>query len=246
MAIPAGKRWTPEDAADATALPRRYAAARGEWRFVHLPERWNWNEDSGEWLPALAEMSFTPGVNGIRSQRGRPLNVSAAKGLIGDKGGNVIDPKDRRLGKYQGYLQSFKNDGGGVRWVSIFENPETVGRRAYWTRDADGYTDFCRVLMAQGLVDSMSQHVLRTYLEKLDFKIQNYVKKVGSNPTHEGISATLERLRATRYGMENGVGLDDSIAILRGISRETVDVEPVPAEPVKRGPGRPPKKRPLA
>lgn len=239
---PHAARWTPEESGDAVALPKRDAPASAEFRFVFLPERWNWIEDTGEWLPALAEMTYTPGVNGISAKKG-PQASAPAKAMINGKGGTVIEPNERGLGRFAPYLHKFKNESGHDVWRSIFESVEVVGKRALWDRDEEEYREFCRTLLTQQIVPKIHPHIAAEKIAVVQERVKRMVARVGGNPTHEGLRAELERLQATVYGMEHNVPLADAIAALRGEQRPSVDVdatgepktEPKPTTNTKQG-----------
>ena len=113
MSAIVGKRVTLQDSVDAPKLPKRTKAA-ASFVYMHHPYRWQWLEETSEWLPLLGKLKVDPGVGGVQEGGGTDLAVAHHT----RKGWQMIQPSDERLGPYRWYVQKIPKAGKGNVSVS--------------------------------------------------------------------------------------------------------------------------------
>ena len=228
-----GKRLDPTvDGPEAKLLPRKMAPGRPQFVLGHLPQRWNFDDMVGEFLPSLSTICFSAGVQGARALRdgadGRKrLDTSAVQAHFRSKDGVIIDPADKRLGEFRGYQQEVQNDALHTINCSIFETWDVIGKEVWWDHETDEYRKFLRLLMAEEIIQPINPRVRRRMIELQERDVKEMQRRYGASPSHEGLRGELEHAVARLRAMRDGIPTADAIALIRaeGRTEATVHVD---------------------
>ena len=113
---------------------------------MHHPEQWDLVITGGipEFLPKFAKLKEEPGVNGVRQSRGG-ADSGLARVEAQDRGKTVLPLE-------LGYLTRHATRCGGWRYCIKWSTPRTVANRVLWRLDDEGYNNFRRGLMMEGVI----------------------------------------------------------------------------------------------
>jgi len=131
---------------------------RANFYLMHNPEGWEpvQKEDgSWEWLPVLKRLLLKPGVNGVRGTR-NGLDDSRARISFQDRGWTIID-------RSMGYVTRYPCRRGWSYYLT-WDHPIKAGRRLVVRHDAEGYNEFRRELVEDGVVQAPLPEVLADVL----------------------------------------------------------------------------------
>ena len=190
MSAIVGQRVTQENSPYAPRLPRRHKSA-APFVYKHHPHRWQFMQDSGEWLPLLSKMKIDPGVGGVDDNRGTDLAVAQNT----RRGWQIIRPADERLGDFRWYVQRIPKAGKGSVHCDASESVEVIGGRAFWTEGGERYTQFLRHLVSAGIVAPVSDQVKRLKMEQQRATVDRLESSVAHAPHNQVISARLDTAR---------------------------------------------------
>ena len=212
-----GRRLEANDAPDARLLPRKQAPGREIFDLAHHPKKWVFLDVTGEWLPSISEIRFSPGVNGCRALPDGPdgqkrMDCSVTRAAWRRKGGTVIDSHDHRLGEFKGYVQVVTNDAGRKVHFSIFESFDVVGQDVIWNHEEDHFNRFRRLLLSSGLLHPIHDAIKRQEIAKTEFAVTDLRKRYGKSPSHEGLATELETMSGRLRAMQTGTSTPEAIA----------------------------------
>ena len=151
--------------------PKLNLPSNSQWWYIWHPARWQCID--GEWLPVLAKMRATPGVNGVDKDG----DTSGAETKHRREHWTVI-PWDVVEG---GYVTEYDGVRGPVR-LSRWETPRMVAGSVVLTSDEPGYHEFLRGLVASGVVRAPDPYTLDGLRERQRIRVQENSKRAGSDP----------------------------------------------------------------
>jgi len=218
------------DAPDAKLLPRKMAPGRPRFVLGHLPQRWDFDDATGQFLPSLSTLCFSPGVQGARALRdgpdGRPrMDTSAVKNHFNAKDGVIINPGDKRLGEYGAYQQTAENDAGAIINCSIFESWDVIGQEVWWEHNTDEYRKFRQLLISEGVIEQINPRIRQKKIDLQTRDIHELQRRYGASPSHEGLRSELGHAVARLRAMQDGIPLADADALIRAEGRQVAPVE---------------------
>mgnify|MGYP004450506287 CR=1 FL=1 len=199
MSAIVGKRVTLEDSPDSPKLPRR-AKSAAPFMYMHHPYRWQWVEESSEWLPLLGKLKVDPGVGGVQEGGGTDLAVAHHT----RKGWQIIQPSDERLGPYRWYVQKIPKAGKGNVYCDATESVEVVGGRAFWAEGGEAYREFLRHLVGSGIISPLNDNVVKLKLEQQRRTVERMSSAAANAPHNQVLAARLEGAIKTLAAMERG------------------------------------------
>ncbi len=186
-----------------------------QWCYAHYATEWELVKD--EWLPVLNRIHFLKGLNG-QADDGDPR---AHKLFITQKGGNVIEVGDPRLGKYRNYRKKWPafnrvTNGIGTYYSSIFERPQIVGQHAKWKVNRTAYDAFRRLLITNSVIMEIEPVAIELKIDRLNGTISNF----------KGLPATQQRIESIAKMEEELIQMSASLDKLRvDIGEEDSDFE---------------------
>ena len=186
-----GERQKAEEVVGGTNLPAKQVPSRPKFIFLHYPTSWDFDSETGEYVPQIRTIGIVPGGGGVRSNG----DASAKIGYLQRKGGIVLDPTDKRLGEYGMYGTKVTNDRGRVVHMSIFERYERVGNKAFHDHNLPEFRKFQRLLIKNGVVPEMHPRVKQMEIDKVAAGVNKLIEDYGITP--EG-SKELERVTRAR------------------------------------------------
>ena len=196
MSAVVGQRVTRIDSPDAPRLPAR-TKATPPMLYMHHPHRWQFFEDSGEWLPLLGKLKQDPGVAGVKDTG----NTDLAVAQYTRKGWTMIRPSDERLGQFMWYVQRIPRQGGGSVHCDVSLSVEVIGSRAFWQEDPEGFRSFLRHIVKSGIIAPMNDNVKRVKVEDQRNVVERLEGSCASQPHNNVLLAKLERARKRLAGM---------------------------------------------
>jgi hypothetical protein len=134
-------------------------------------------------------MNLIPGVNGITDGG----NIDLA--VVGNQrqGWSVIFPTDARLGaSYMNYTQQFPSRGKTRVWASIFDSVTTIGNRAIWKHDDDGYRAFLRFLVDSGIVPDIEDAVRENEVDDRRTMLEQSRGRLAAQPNNPALARRIE------------------------------------------------------
>lgn len=198
---------TKAQAGEARPLPRRQAPATPEFRLGLLRSAWSFDEATGDWLPEPRKVPIVAGVNGVdRSMRIGPL-INQWR----DKGGELLDLEDPRLGKWGQYMLRAKNDAGHSVHFEAWVTVEVEGRDVFWGFDQAKYNEFRRYLLDSGIVAPIHDRMKAKLTDKQAQRVNGLRKRFGDNPSHFGVKTELQKAEDILTAMEQGCPVADVV-----------------------------------
>lgn len=210
-----------------TAAPSaRVIPGNSPFRLAFDPHSWQFHPDTGEFLPQLRKLPLKPGVNGVTENLAeKPLIARAI-----EKGWQWLGTSDAKLGEYQGYCVSIRNDKGQRHHFSIWEAPRLVGRRLHWVDGFDEdaadkarakgedlsefagrYRDFLRFLLTEKVVPGIDDAVREEMIERQRELLTNTIQRLGNNPQNDALRERVESMRIGIEAMEQGVSVAEVV-----------------------------------
>lgn len=131
-----------------------------KFRFMVHPEQWEWVAPYG-WLPHIKRFSRQPGVNGVKHDNKGGDTLAVAQKM--EEGFQFIDYQQTQDGK--SYMMANSNTTSGKplhhdRWYSF----KQIGNRVFPKRDREGYNEWRKWLVTEGIIDAPDPDVLRAIL----------------------------------------------------------------------------------
>jgi len=197
MSAIVGQRVTQQDSPDAPKLPAR-TKSTSSFMYMHHPHRWQFIEETGEWLPLLGKLKTDPGVGGVTDEGGTDLAVAQHT----RRGWHMIRPSDERLGKFRWYVQKIPKAGKGSVYCDATESVEVVGGRAFWAAGGEAYYEFLRHLSSSGIIATVSKQVVRLKVEQQLQTIDRMQSAVANAPHNQILSARLDAATRTLEAMQ--------------------------------------------
>jgi hypothetical protein len=121
-------------------------------------------EDQDEFLVRVNKIEAAPGVNWVAAPpKDRPLerpNIGPAVTTFANKGGEIIQPGDNRLGEFQYYVGEYPTNAGKTAYCdSNAEEPIKLpgNRPTQWTTHSARWLEFRRHIVASGIVPPLGQ-----------------------------------------------------------------------------------------
>jgi hypothetical protein len=151
--------------------PKLNLPTNAQWWYIWHPARWQCID--GEWLPVLAVMRATPGVNSVDKDG----DTSGAETKLRREHWTVI-PWDVVEG---GYVTEYEGVRGPVR-LSRWETPRMVAGSVVLTSDEAGYREFLRGLVVSGVVRPPDPYTIDALRERQKLRVQENTKRAGSDP----------------------------------------------------------------
>ncbi len=190
---------TPRQEAEETRLPGDMV----NWPFVlvHYPDGWEFSEKHG-FLPALSQIDSKPGVNGVE-QDPRTKQVNNAKAIGGSirKGGTIIDPRDRRLEKWQNYVVYYTCANGGRHYCLQGTEYELMpGGRARAIPHPEVYEDLRVFIRDRAIIPPMAETTYAA-LEEIEIRGLDRLARraeAGGDFAQRKLAAKEQRLAAMR------------------------------------------------
>ena len=174
----------------------------GQRQKVNLPRtppyylKWHplrWQCIEGEWLPQLGRLVMEPGIGGVDSRGNTQLaEVAAAR-----RGWTIIPweviPDT--------YLQVVEGTRGPV-YLSRFLEVKQIGTRAILKTDKEGWLDFLRMLMDEGIITPPDPDVLEFLTDVQRKRYERILGEIRNNPARKARLAPEQEKLA---GMEAGI-----------------------------------------
>jgi len=152
-------KLTSEGSVEAVRPSRKDLPGNREFRMVHYPNHWNFDAETGEFLPGLKTQSATPGCNGI-PQNGNLTNIRT---MVAERGGVFLEigemGRRQGLGEYADYVEYAVNDAGQRHYHTQWTEFDQIGNRVYPRHDADGAREFARFLVKSGVVRGLHPQI---------------------------------------------------------------------------------------
>lgn len=145
---------------------------RANFYLMHNPEGWEpvkLDDGGWEWLPVLKRLLIKPGVNGVRGGKGGADDSQARMGYQ-DRGWTILS---RELG----YIMRYPCK-RGYSYYLTWDKPIKAGKRLVVRHDAEGYNDFRRSLIEDGLISAPIPEVLVGVLESYQKQIDRNAKDI--------------------------------------------------------------------
>tara|TARA_R100000655_G_scaffold100131_2_gene144440 strand:+ start:257 stop:901 length:645 start_codon:yes stop_codon:yes gene_type:complete len=186
MAQVIGKRVSQAERHDAVKVPHR---VRKQPRFIYKAHPMRWMFTGKEWLPQLATLKIDPGVDGVTENGGTDLAIAANM----RRGWQIIQPSDPRLGEYQDYMVAMPHASGGNTYVDPFQKISVEAGRMFVEEGGEKYYAFLRHLISSGIVQPMTENVLKLKLHDEQKKIERLQGAVATNPANQIAASRLKR-----------------------------------------------------
>lgn len=190
------KSPTPRSSRASVGLPA--TAARPMFTLVHFAEGgWEYNPKLDTFIARPAEIYHVPGVGGVSEEGDTSSQLAEVRG----RGGVVIEPSDRRLGRFKDYVAGYPCDGGAMCWTfRQSKGPIRTGRGSVVWPKTEDWNEFCLHIVEAGIVERMAPWVW-TQMEAravsvLGQKQQQAMRNAASAPAAEAARARLEKMRA--------------------------------------------------
>jgi hypothetical protein len=155
----------------AGGAPKLNLPTNAQWWYIWHPSRWQCID--GEWLPVLAQMRATPGVNAVDKDG----DTSGAETKLRREHWTVI-PWDVIEG---GYVTEYDGVRGPVR-LSRWETPRMVAGQVVITPDEAGYREFLRGLVSSGVVRAPDPYTTDAIKERQRFRVAENSKRAANDP----------------------------------------------------------------
>lgn len=175
MAHDFGSIGTVVSGAEAAPNPRASVLPehpRAKFYLMHNPNGWEpvkREDGSWEWLPVLKRLICKPGVNGVRGTKGG-IDDSQARIGYQDRGWTILD---RQLG----YLTRYPCRRGYTYYLT-WDQPIKAGRRVIVRHDSQGYNDFRRSLVEEGMLRAPLPEILIGILDQYQKQIDRNAKDI--------------------------------------------------------------------
>lgn len=186
--------WTEKTEIQADALPASYQ--NHPFIFVFYSSSWEYVEEYG-FLPRLAEMTYTPGVNGVE-QDSKTKRYYTGKALGGHQsnGGVPIPTSDDRLGEWKNYIIEIPCKNGGKHYCFSGTEYEVHPNGIVHTIDTNSYNDFRKHLITTMFAGSpMSVSTFRLLLKMEQTRLNRLIKRgLNSDAYQRRISAQEARI----------------------------------------------------
>lgn len=192
-------------------MPKIERRTRPQFTMMVHPQKWEWDDVAGEWLPRIAKFRHDPGANGVGvTQDGKHVQLGAGKTMMNDRGWLLIENMSPRLvpvlpqGKY---LRNFDAQGGKA-WAWVWELPESQDGGVEWEVDAELERKVRRFLKTEILNGEPGEKWKRKQIRQLEREVQQTAKRTKDLPNLPGIADQLKikqaRLEAIRADVERG------------------------------------------
>ena len=144
---------------------------------MHHPKNWdlievmrkNAKKPRFYWLPNLNRLICEAGVNNVRGTKSRP-DTTYARAEFVEKGYTILDPAQHDyLRIYPAHMGKFH----ALKW----QNYEMLGGELIKTTDRNGYADFKRQLVANGIIDLPHPEILKRIIIKQSELINMHASK---------------------------------------------------------------------
>lgn len=192
------QKLTDVNSVEAVRPSRKDLRGNREFRMVHYPNHWNFDDTSGEFLPGLKTFSATPGCNGT-PQNG---NLSNVRSMVADRGGIFLEigeaGRRQGLGEYADYVEFSINDANQRHFHTQWTTFDQIGNRVFPRHDEQGAKDFARYLVEKGIVRPLHPQIK----EQLIDAQRRRVNGVRNRPNRDSeAQAQQDRLDAMRQGV---------------------------------------------
>lgn len=162
-----GAAFVPDEGGTTRARPVTRVPGAPAFLFKAHPNRWT--VENGRLIPVLGKVKFIPGVGGCDAdpRTGKP-RIAPAR-MEAEEGGWTIVPFDRipdahaAPGQAKSYLRTVEGRPDLV--ISIYDKVYPGSDRIEC--DMPRWYEFCDYLVASGLINPPSSHVLRNMLDRL-------------------------------------------------------------------------------
>jgi len=126
----------------------------------------------GVYLPRPRRVFVTPGLNFI----GKKGELSNAM-LYQESLGRMLVPPQTQVTAFgetvNGYVRPHKMTGGRTHYTTVWQSWRRVGQKAVWTKDQDGWFEFCQIchaLLGGGdIPDSIKQAATASIVSELEY-----------------------------------------------------------------------------
>lgn len=165
--------------------------AAGPWWYIHHPARWLLVGD--EWLPSLGKLIAEPGINRVDKDGNTDLAEIGKR-----KQGWTLIPWEVEAG---GYCIAWDGMSGKVH-LSKWEAPRMVAGQLRVKSDEAGYWDFCRRLVADGVISAPDEVFIDAIIERQASHVETLRSSAPTHPPsalvlpHE--EAKLETMQAAK------------------------------------------------
>jgi len=172
------KKFTGRTVGNPTENQRLNANRQPKFLFMWHPEHWDIIEtaDGYELLPMLTKFQFIPGLNGVKHLEGGGIDTTAARASFMDQGWVFISNETVEDG---GYLRKFDGRNGSI-YVDKWSTPRLMGHggraRVIWETDKDGFNEYRRSLLFNGIIPQPDPAALDWKIELLEKRSARKVK----------------------------------------------------------------------
>lgn len=167
--------FVPQADQDVRRLPASFTNQR--FFFVHYPAGWSFSLALG-FLPDLNTIVAKKGVNGVgeNGQMTKPISGSI------QKGGNVINPADGRLGKWRDYVASYDTVNGKHWCFAACRFTILPGGRVHQNDNSAEFAEFRRHLLDVGMCHALDESVYNELREVERKRLEKLGKEAARNP----------------------------------------------------------------
>lgn len=191
-----GERYIQSEAKEENALPMQRDWVTSRWVFVHFPRCWEWTEADG-FIPTLRQIIAKAGANGAKVEG----DITPGMAVAIAKGGVVIHPEDRRLGKvHQHYVRRHKIKGGGYHYAFHSESFRRLGKGLAKGNEAaakPAMLDFRRIIRDR-IIEPMDPMVWAEIEDRQQKRVERALVKAKGNSADARVSEAADKLAAMR------------------------------------------------
>jgi len=153
--------WAPTKTDRTQRIPK---AANSSWMYMHHPTSWSleYVKDGKKtkpvFVPKLSRFIMKAGVNGVGGTNDAP-QTALARTQIRDNGNVIIDPSKHD------YLRVYPAIGGTLT-INKWTNPKNLGGKIFMVSDDDGFREWRKSLVADGIIEVPNELVIQGIIQK--------------------------------------------------------------------------------
>jgi len=163
------KSWT--GATQNEHIPKVGNRGNAPFYLSHHPFQWELvktDDDVFEWLPTFSKINEMAGVNGVQ-QTPNGVDSTITRMKMSDKGHQVLE-------REFGYVARYPSRHGGFYYTMKWDVPKMIGNKTFWNHDEQGYNEWRKLLISEGVIDRPETEIIEMKLTEVDRKIERRLK----------------------------------------------------------------------
>ena len=197
MAQVIGERVTRAERHDALKLPARYKKNK-PFLYMSHPLCFEFDEATGDWLPQLSKMYLDPGVCGVADNGDISLAVAGAT----QRGWQIVQPSDGRLGEFVNYSQKLPHSAGGFSYEPIFKNIDIEAGKVFTTPRTEDFKAFRKHLVKSGVVPACTDNIKKLKTREQRALCERLEGRQANSPNNAALARRAAKAQALLAAME--------------------------------------------